>query len=94
MNLASNNVYMPKIITYNSTDEIPIEIRHEIIQAQQKSIKMERNRLLLETDKYVLPDYPITPENLQLIKQYRQALRDFTSNNYVLPEKPEIINNK
>lgn len=54
-------------------------------------LRNQRNQLLEETDKYVLPDYPITSENLQLIKQYRQALRDFTSNNYVLPEKPEII---
>lgn len=54
-------------------------------------LRNQRNQLLAETDKYVLPDYPITSENLQLIKQYRQALRDFTSNNYVLPEKPEII---
>ena len=33
----------------------------------------------------------LTPENLIIIKEYRQALRDFTNNNYILPEKPEFI---
>ena len=50
-----------------------------------------RNQLLLETDKYVLPDFPITPDNLIIIKDYRQKLRDFTKNNYELPERPEFI---
>ena len=36
-----------------------------------------RNQLLKESDKYLLPDYPITPENLELIKTYRQQLRDY-----------------
>ena len=39
--------------------------------------RIERNRLLNETDKYMLSDYPITSNNLILIKQYRQELRDY-----------------
>lgn len=50
-----------------------------------------RNLILNETDKYLLPDYPITPENLEIVKEYRQLLRDFTKNNYVLPDKPEFL---
>ncbi len=92
MNSSFNNIYMPEIISYKSIDEIPIENRLKLIQAQQKSIQMERNRLLLDTDKYLLPDYPIAAEKLSIIKEYRQALRDFTMNNYVLPEKPEFLN--
>lgn len=53
--------------------------------------RKKRNDLLTETDKYLLPDYPITPENLEIVKEYRQALRDFTKNNYVLPDKPEFL---
>jgi hypothetical protein len=41
-----------------------------------------RDQLLKETDKYVLPDYPITPENLILIKQHRQTLRDYITTIY------------
>ena len=40
-------------------------------------LRNERNKLLFQTDKYMLPDYPITPENLEKIKIYRQQLRDF-----------------
>ena len=57
-----------------------------------------RNQLLKESDKYLLPDYPITPENLELIKTYRQQLRDYmdlnvvknysSSNNIALPDFP------
>jgi len=37
----------------------------------------ERNKLLAQSDKYLLPDFPITPENLELVKQYRQQLRKY-----------------
>ena len=52
-----------------------------------------RNDVLQETDKYLLPDFPITPENLEIVKEYRQSLRDFTKNNYVLPDKPDFLLN-
>jgi hypothetical protein len=65
-----------------------IEPNIEDIQKYNKNI---RNELLLETDKYVLPDFPITPDNLIIIKDFRQKLRDFTKNNYELPERPEFI---
>jgi len=44
-------------------------------------LRNTRNRLLESTDKYLLNDYPITPENLEIIKTYRQTLRDFINNN-------------
>jgi len=59
-------------------------------------LRNTRNRLLELTDKYLLPDYPITPENLEIIKAYRQTLRDFINNNQegilngVIPEIPPI----
>ena len=65
-----------------------IEPNIEDVQKYNKNI---RNELLLETDKYVLPDFPITPDNLIIIKDYRQKLRDFTKNNYELPARPEFI---
>lgn len=40
-------------------------------------IRRERDALISGTDYYILPDYPeITPEALEAIKVYRQALRD------------------
>jgi hypothetical protein len=47
-----------------------------------------RNQLLAESDKYVLIDYPISADDLLIMKQYRQQLRDFTNNDYIIPEFP------
>jgi len=44
-------------------------------------LRNTRNSLLQLTDKYLIPDYPITPKNLEIIKLYRQELRDFINKN-------------
>ena len=76
------------------TSEQP-EMTPEFLEAiKNNSIehyKKIRNELLIETDKYLLPDFPITPEQLEIVKQYRQALRNFTDNNYQMPEKPDFV---
>ena len=66
-------------------EEVILTVREEM---KKVSLIFTRNRLLAESDKYVLVDFPITPENLELIKQYRRELRDFTNNDYIIPEKP------
>ena len=68
-------------------DEPDIEMKKII------NLKNKRNLILNETDKYLIADFPITPEQLIIIKEYRQALRDFTKNDYILPDKPDFINN-
>jgi hypothetical protein len=55
------------------------------------SLKNERNQLLQKTDKYMLSDFTITPEQLELVKIYRQALRDFTNNDWIMPDKPDFV---
>ena len=47
--------------------------------------RQNRNQLLSASDKYVLPDYPIVSSNLELVKTYRQQLRDYM-------ELPQVIN--
>ena len=37
-------------------------------------LKNTRNLILAETDKYLLPDYPITSEQLEIVKKYRKSL--------------------
>jgi hypothetical protein len=53
------------------------------------SLRVQRNRLLVETDFHALTDVTITPE----MTTYRQTLRDLPStvdiNNIIYPEKPE-----
>ena len=60
----------------------------------------QRDRLLTESDKYLLSDFPITSNNLVLIKDYRQQLRDYMdldqiknydySSNIPLPDFPSF----
>lgn len=57
----------------------PEKTREEL--AQEK--RAERDNLLAQTDKYMLPDFPITEEKLAQYKAYRQYLRD-------VPEQPEF----
>ena len=54
-------------------------------------LKNTRNLILAETDKYLLPDHPITSEQLEIVKNYRKSLRDFTNNNYIMPDKPDFV---
>lgn len=41
-------------------------------------VRTERDRRLAETDWYMMPDYPADPETLEVVKDYRKALRDIT----------------
>ena len=60
----------------------------------------QRNQLLKESDKYLLPDYPISSSKLELVKQYRQQLRNYmdldqvinfsSSNNIPFPDFPSF----
>ena len=60
-------------------------------EIKRLSLIFTRNQLLAETDKYMLPDFPICADDLLIMKQYRQALRDFTNNDYIIPDKPAFI---
>ena len=58
--------------------------------------RQERDHLLSETDFYIMPDYPITEEDLEEVKAYRQALRDVPNQegfprNVKWPAKPRIL---
>lgn len=62
-------------------EEIPAPTIDEL-SAQKRA---ERDNLLAQTDKYMLPDFPITDEEREQYKAYRQYLRD-------LPEQAEFPN--
>lgn len=58
----------------------------------------KRNRLLSESDYYVLPDYQATETGLAEVKVYRQALRDITRQigfptEIKWPIKPAVLGN-
>ena len=66
------------------TPEI-LEFENNIIRNR---LREERNKLLLESDKYFIPDFPVTPDKLILIREYRQQLRDMPINNFIFPKPP------
>ena len=59
-------------------------------------VRENRNQLLNDTDKYMTFDYPISDENRDRIRKYRQELRDLTNQdgfpeNVIWPEKPDFV---
>jgi hypothetical protein len=72
-----------------SADEFAAAKAQLIAERPTRNLRLERNRLLAETDWWVLPDRTPTQEQLD----YRQALRDLPANtddpeNPVWPVKP------
>jgi hypothetical protein len=65
-----------------SADEVPDVVKVAIKQATLQKLRDDRNKLLIDTDKYlVIPDMPnMTPEKLEELKVYRQQLRDYMNN--------------
>lgn len=43
-----------------------------------ENIRRKRNKLLKDSDKYMLADFPISEEQRTKVLEYRQALRDIT----------------
>ena len=71
------------------TDDIMKILNAQFIE----NIRQNRNKLLIDSDKYMLNDFPISPENLILIKQYRQQLRDYMDSidmSLPLPDFPKF----
>lgn len=54
-----------------------IELERAAHEANKQRVRAERDRLLRESDKAVLPDFPTTKASAW--KTYRQELRDLTS---------------
>ncbi len=87
---------IPQILEYNYEipedksiqPELTTEFLEFINYTNIDNLRTQRNQLLQETDKYLLLDFPITEENLILIKDYRDKLRNFNENNYIIPEFP------
>lgn len=50
----------------------------EAIEQRKETVRSIRNQYLAETDKYMISDYPITEEQREEYKAYRQYLRDYT----------------
>ena len=49
----------------------------EAIEQKKAEVRAVRNQYLEQTDKYMITDYPITDEERELYKQYREYLRTY-----------------
>lgn len=98
---ADNNNHEAVLKTWTDEHE-QLEFARELQAREAKlyeqkaaPIRQERNRLLKDSDIYMIVDYPIGQEGKQAWALYRQALRDITSqetfpDTVTWPDKPEV----
>lgn len=70
----SNNAMIVDRGDYYEAVPVPEPTEEELA----RNVRGIRDAKLSETDYLVVPDYPISEENLAEVKVYRQALRDIT----------------
>lgn len=68
-------------------------------QELASSVRSQRDAKLSTTDYLVVPDYQISPEDLEAVKAYRQALRDIPEQsgfpkNVQWPVEPQFLSAK
>lgn len=79
-----------------SVEKIPEKTEAEKREEAEKSVRTKRDSLISETDYLLASDYPISAEDLEAVKVYRQALRDVPQQegfpfDVVWPDLPVIV---
>ena len=79
-----------------SVEKIPEKTESEKREEAEKSVRAKRDSLISETDYLLASDYPISAEDLEAVKVYRQALRDVPQQegfpfDVVWPDLPVIV---
>lgn len=88
----SNNAMIVDRGDYYEAVPIPEPTEEELARI----VRGNRDAKLSETDYLVVPDYPISEENLAEVKAYRQALRDITEQtgfpkDVIWPDVPKFL---
>lgn len=65
-----------------------VPVPEPTIDELASQVRATRDALLAETDYLVMPDYPISADELDAVKTYRQALRDVPMQSG-FPESPK-----
>ena len=61
-------------------------------EVKEQEVRVVRNQYLSDTDKYTsIPDFPITNEERELYKSYRQYLRDYTEQEEWFESNPKTF---
>ena len=55
-----------------------LTVSDEAIEQRKEQVRAVRNQYLEQTDKYMIADYPISDDERELYRQYREYLRDYT----------------
>lgn len=55
-----------------------LTVSDEAIEQRKEQVRAVRNQYLERTDKFMITDYPISDDECELYKQYREYLRDYT----------------
>lgn len=79
-----------------AVEKIPEKTEAEKREDAEKSVRAKRDSLISETDYLLTSDYPISAEDLEAVKVYRQALRDVPQQagfpfDVVWPDLPVIV---
>ena len=79
-----------------SVEKIPEKTEEEKLTEARQSVRSKRDSLIADTDFLLCADYPISAEDLEAVKAYRQALRDVPQQegfpfDVVWPELPTIL---
>lgn len=79
-----------------AVEKIPEKTEAEKREDAEKSVRAKRDSLISETDYHLASDYPISAEDLEAVKVYRQALRDVPQQagfpfDVVWPDLPVIV---
>lgn len=82
-----------------SVEKIPEKTPEEKLAETEEEVRSKRDRLIADTDYLLCADYPISAEDLEAVKAYRQALRDVPQQegfpyDVVWPELPEVLAKK
>ena len=76
-----------------------VPVPEPTVQELASMVRSQRDAKLSATDYLVVPDYPISPEDLEAVKVYRQALRDIPEQsgfpkNVQWPVEPQFLSAK
>jgi len=82
-----------------SIEKIPEKTEAEKLEEAEQAVRAKRDGLISATDYLLASDYPISAKDLEVVKAYRQALRDVPQQegfplDIVWPELPSILANK
>lgn len=76
-----------------------VPVPEPTVQEMASMVRSKRNAKLSATDYLVAPGYPISPEDIEAVKVYRQALRDIPEQlgfpkNVQWPVEPQFLSAK